>query len=277
MDEHNRRRRQNEAPYSGHPDQRFAADQNQIRGFSGSSAERFRPPPLTTSPSTGRGATGATAYQGYYQETAPSFSAALPANTMQYQQGYSQDQRQQQQSFGGYNSDLMYNVAQQPAQNNVYDATTQFQARQPAAMQMLTDVATAPYFSSETANAPAPPGLQHHASTGSTGVYPQHHSPNVRAPLLQQTYATGMPMGNLPQVAPEMLEVEDEYQAQDQAPINNLARVEESYMSYQTALKEIFQNVANGMLSEAAASLLRVSEWLLGNVVDLGRFSISSI
>jgi hypothetical protein len=217
---------------------------------------------LTTSPSTGRGPGGATAYSGYYQEPASSFPTALPGNTLQYQQNYAQDQRQQQ-SFAGYNPDIMYNVAQQPPQNNVYDAAAQFQARQPAAMQMLSDVA-APYFPNEATNTPTQPGLQHHPSSGSSAVYQQHHqsSPDNRAPLLQQPYAGGVAMGGMPQATSEIMEEED-FQAQGPG-------MEAAYTAYQTALKEIFQNIINGRLGEASQSLLEVSEWLLGHVGDLG-------
>lgn len=264
MDDNNRRRRQDEPPYQG-PDPRFNADQSQGRGFSSSSSERYRPAPLNTSPSTGRGTGGTTAYSGYYQDSPSSFPAALPSNTLQYQPGYPQDQRQQQ-NFTGYTPDIMYNVAQQAPQNTVYDSTPQFQARQPAAMQMLSDVA-APYFPNETNNAPGPPTLQHHASSSSSAVYQQHQqSPADRtAPLLQQGYPNSVTMGGMGQNAPEIME-EEEFQARGPG-------MEAAYTAYQTALKEIFQNIINGRLSEASQSLLDVSEWLLGHVGDLGRFS----
>lgn len=69
-------------------------------------------------------------------------------------------------------------------------------------------------------------------------------------------------MGGIPQVAPEIMEEED-FQAQGPG-------MEAAYTAYQTALKEIFQNIINGRLGEAAQSLLEVSEWLLGHVGDLG-------
>lgn len=46
--------------------------------------------------------------------------------------------------------------------------------------------------------------------------------------------------------------------------------MEAAYTAYQTALKEIFQNIINGRLTDASSSLLEVSEWLLGHVGDLG-------
>lgn len=46
--------------------------------------------------------------------------------------------------------------------------------------------------------------------------------------------------------------------------------LDEAYASYQTALKEIFQNVTNGILQAASESLLNVSDWLLSHVTELG-------
>lgn len=202
-----------------------------------------------------------TAYSGYYQEPPASYPAAISQNTLQYQPGYTQDQRHQQ-SFASYNPDMMYNVAPQAPPNNVYDSAPQFQTRQPAGMQMLSDVA-APYFPSEPTSAPAPPVLQHHASSGSSNVYQQ--SPADRAPLLQQGYPGGLAMGAMPQSAPEIMEEEDYH---PQGP-----GMEAAYTAYQTALKEIFGNIKHGRLAEAGQSLLEVSEWLLGHVGDLGELS----
>ncbi|KAJ5033489.1 uncharacterized protein L3040_008604 [Drepanopeziza brunnea f. sp. 'multigermtubi'] len=259
MDDNSRRRRQNEPPYQG-SDPRFNADHSQGRGFApSSSSERFRPAPLNTSPSAARGAGGA-AYSGYYQEPASSFPTALPSNTLQYQPSYPQDQRQHQQNFAGFATDIMF--AQTP-QNNVYDSTSQFQARQPAGMQILSDVAT-PYFAGESSSAPAPPPLQHHPSSNSSAVYQQHQqSPADRtAPLIPSGYSNNIGLGGMAQNASEIME-EDDFQAQGPG-------MEAAYTAYQTALKEIFQNIINGDLVGASQSLLDVSEWLLGHVGDLG-------
>lgn len=63
-------------------------------------------------------------------------------------------------------------------------------------------------------------------------------------------------------------ETKEEEDFQGQGP-----GVEAAYNAYQTALKQIFQNVKNGRLGEASQSLLEVSEWLLGHVGDLGGYS----
>jgi hypothetical protein len=67
-------------------------------------------------------------------------------------------------------------------------------------------------------------------------------------------------MGSMTQGSGEVME-EEEYGS---------CGLDEAYNSYQTALKEIFQNIRNGMLVEASSSLLEVSEWLLSHVGELG-------
>jgi hypothetical protein len=156
----------------------------------------------------------------------------------------------------------MYNVSQQAPQSTVYDTPQQFQPRQPAGMQMLSDVAV-PYFSTEPTSASGPPGLQHHASSSSSAAYQQHQqSPADRPPLLPQGYPQNMTIGGMPQNAPDVME-DDDFQSQGPG-------MEAAYTTYQTALKEIFQNIINGRLAEASQSLLEVSEWLLGHIGDLG-------
>jgi hypothetical protein len=163
----------------------------------------------------------------------------------------------------------MYNVAQQAPPNNVYESTQQFQGRQPAGMQMLSDVA-GPYFTNEAASAAGPPSLQNNPSSGSSTVYQQHQqSPADRAALLQQGYPSNLAMGGVPQAHGEIMEGED---YSPQGPL-----IQAAYTTYQTKLKEVFQNIINGNLAEASQSLLELSEWCLGHVGDLGNPSFSSV
>jgi len=160
---------------------------------------------------------------------------------------------------------MMYNVAQQSPQNNVYDSGQQFQTRQPAAMELLSNVA-APYFPNEPATAPSVPSLQHHPSSSSSTVYQHQHSPGDRS-LLQQGYPGSIGIGGIPQPpGSEILDVG--FQPQAGGP-----GMEEAYGAYQAAIKQIFTNVTQRHLMEASESLLQVSDWLLAHVADLGRFS----
>lgn len=251
----NRRRGQNDAPYTAQ-DPRFSNDQNQSRSFAASAPERYRPAPIATPPN--RGVAGTTAYSGYYQEPATAFNGSISQSGMQYQGNYPQDHRQQQ-SYNNYGSDMMYGVAPPAPQNNVYEATTQYQTRQPTGMQMMADV-QAPYLLNEGASATAPT-LQHHNSSSNSNVY-QQGSPNNR--MIQQGYSATMPMDTIPQDAPEIVA-----NAQFTNEPNGL---EAAYNSYQTAMKEVFQNIVHGRLGEASQSLLNISEWLLSHVQELGKF-----
>ncbi|KAF4631706.1 hypothetical protein G7Y89_g6417 [Cudoniella acicularis] len=120
----------------------------------------------------------------------------------------------------------MYSIVQPLP--NVNNSTPQFQTREPAPMQILSDVVT-PYV---PASALGPPGLQHYGYPGSSNAYQQQQSPPARAPLIQG-YEGGIAMGGIPQQAPEIMEEED-FQAQGHG-------MEAAYITYQTPLKEIFQ------------------------------------
>jgi hypothetical protein len=257
MDDDRRRRRQNEQSQYASSDPRYGQDQGQGRGFPGSSSDRFRaPPPLTSSPTASRGISGSAGY-GYYAEPPSTFPATLPTNTMQYQTDYAPDQRQQQ-NFASYTSNMMYGVNQPAPQAAVYDQASQFQSRQPAAMQMLSDVAS-PYYAGEPTNATVAPVLQHQPSSSSTTVYQQ--SPADRNQILQG-YAGNMT--GLANMAPAPAEVIED--AQNYEP----GGLDEAYTTYQNALKEVFLNIRNNMLVEASASLVEVSDWLLSHVGELG-------
>lgn len=193
--------------------------------------------------------------------------------TSEQRQQQQQQQHPQPQSFANhYNQGIMYNVPQQAAPT-VYDAQ-QFQARQPAAMQMLSDVA-APYFPGEAANTAQAPGASvlHHqqVSSASAGVYQQN--PADRSSLLQAynpnnlANMSGIPQnGAGPQPGPAEM-MDDQQQPQTEFAPGSL---EDAYDRYHTTLKGIFQNIRGGVLVEASQSLLQVSDWLLSNVGELG-------
>ncbi|KAI2608313.1 uncharacterized protein GGS25DRAFT_269689 [Hypoxylon fragiforme] len=266
MDDHGRRRRPNEPPVNNPSTSRYPVhDPNaQGRSYGASGSDRFRPTPINTSPTAARGIGGTAAYSGYYQEPAAAFSTAMQQNTMPYQSEYGQDTRQTQ-AFSTYNNTpMMYNVPQASAQSAVYDTSQQFPSRQPAALQMMqTDVAT-PYFPSEPTNAAAASTLQSHAGSSSAStVYQQ--SPAIQQRTMLQNYSGGLaPMSSMAQTStPEQQAMEE----QDYAQTTEMG---EAYEQYQTALREVFSNIRNGVLQAASDSLLNISEWLLSKVVELG-------
>ena len=269
MDDNAKQRRHNEPPSGTAPNPRYPAldlhAQRRSYGAgagAGATADRFRPTSLNASPSATRSMGNTASYSGYYQEPASAFSAALPQSTIPYQSEYGHDNRQTQ-SFNAYNPSMIYSVPQTGTQSSVYDASPQFQSRQPAGLQMMPTDVSAPYFPSEPTNTTAASSLQPPSGSSSTpSVYQQ--TPADQRSLLQ-TYPSGMTsIGGMTQTnTPEqVMEEQQEYSAS--------AEMGEAYEQYQSTLKEIFTNIKAGALQPASESLANVSEWLLTKASDLG-------
>lgn len=154
---------------------------------------------------------------------------------------------------------MMYTVNQPPPQGAVYDSPQQYQARQPAPIQMLSEVAT-PYYGGEPANAPGAPVMQHQVSSNSSSVFQQN--PTDRNTVLQ-TYPSNMAnLGNMAQAQTEIVDEQD----------YNRGGLDEAYKQYQNAIRGIFSNISNGILVDASQALLEVSDWLLSHVGALGKY-----
>lgn len=299
MDDNNIRRRQNEQPVHPASNQRYSQqsiqDPAQQRRYATSSSadSRYRAAPLNSSPAgTARGMGGSAGYSGYYQDsTAGAFptGTAMPQSSMSsYHQSttdYGQDGRQTQ-NFTGYNpANMMYNVQSASAQNpGVYDTSQQSFQRQPtAALQMMAaDVASAnPYFSGDASNTgTASMQAQGASSNTSSAVYQNPADRNAllgysgnmasMSGLASQAAGAAAAAAAAPAAATADVSLdEQEYPA--------TSGLDEAYASYQTALKEIFQNVTNGILQAASESLLNVSDWLLSHVTELGKAAPTKI
>ncbi|KAI1331940.1 hypothetical protein F5Y16DRAFT_209649 [Xylariaceae sp. FL0255] len=257
MDDYSRRRRQ-EPPVASSSNPRYPVPDRRYRGES--MDNRYRPTALSTSPTSSRSMGGTTSYSGYYQEPTATFSTAMPQSTIAYQPEYSQDDRQTQ-NYSAYNTSMLYNVPQAGAQTAVYDTSQQFPSRQAAGMQMMPADVTAPYFPSEPTNVAAAANLQSQTASSSTsGVYQQ--SPADQRAMLQNYPGSMASMSMAQSNAPDQVVEDQDYTAS--------AEMGEAYEQYQTALREIFTNIRNGVLQTASESLLSVSEWLLSKVVELG-------
>lgn len=266
MDDHNRLRRQNDAPMHPSAGQRYMQESLQGRRSvpAGPSDRYNRPAPLNTSPSQGRGMSGAAGNYGAYNypdQVAGSFATPMAApSTMHYQSGYGQDGRQQQ-NFGGYNAMPMSYDNLAGAANPVYDAQQHFQ-RQPAAAPIMPTDVSASYFANDPNNAPGPSNLPPHAqssSSSASGYQAPSQMPNYPANSMSG-------VGNISQPAQADVSMEESEYA---AP----GGLEEKWIEYQTALRGVFQNVRGGALETASQSLLELSNWLLTQVTDLGEFT----
>jgi hypothetical protein len=211
-----------------------------------------------------------TDYSGYYQGagaagfTAP---AAMTQGTMGYHSAapeYGQADSRQSQSFSStYPPTMMYNVQQTGGSQSggVYDASQPYSSRQAAGLPMMATDVTAPYFPQEPSSATGPSGLSSQAAGSSSA-----------AQVYQQPSLHGYSAGSIPSAIGAMpaqtgpapdVRMEEGY-----APTTTA--LDESYAQYQGEVKNIFENIRSSNLAAASEALLRVSEWLLSHVVDLG-------
>lgn len=205
---------------------------------------------------------GAGSYSGYYQDSGSAFpGAGLSQSAMSYQQAdYGQDARQSH-NFGAYNPNMMYPVGQTGPQNP-YEAAQQFQGRQSAPMPMMAgDVPQ--YFQSDAgaaAAASAMPAGQAAGGTPSSAIYPGQTQMAGFSGTLPSLGGTGAG-----QAGGKGMAVDDpEYSATGTG-------VEERWADYQSRLAGVFQDIQGGNLRRARETLLGLSNWLLTQVVDLGR------
>ncbi|KAI0120016.1 hypothetical protein GGR51DRAFT_5888 [Nemania sp. FL0031] len=273
--EDNTRRRGREQP-GGSSDPRYSINDpnNPARSYgSGAAVSRYRHSSLSATSPSPRSLGPAASYSGYYQEPTTSFSQAIPHATMGYPSDYGQEGRQTQ-GYGTYTPSMIYNVPQASAQGAVYDASQQFPSRQAAGLQMMPAEVATTYFPNEPTNgAAAAASMQPPTASSSTAaaVYQQNTSDQR---VLQQNYPSAMaPISDMAQTGgPEQVIEGQEYTVQAAlAPASGPnSQFGEAYARYQEALWDIFTNIQNCALQEAGQSLLRISEWLLSHVVELG-------
>jgi len=188
---------------------------------------------------------GYRAEPAYFSGTQPSYSTPqTPVYPSNHTVGYAAPrQAQPYPSFNTPDSGL-YNVPPQ-TQPMAFDSPPY---QRPSAVPTTE-------FGSYSAGSLQTPTLQQHISSGSSVGY--QNSP-TDAGQLHPDYNSQM--GGIQEIAT------DNYQ---EPPA-----MEAAYATYQTALKQIFQNILDGRLQVGARSLLDISEWLLGHVKELGKLSV---
>ncbi|KAK0655413.1 hypothetical protein B0T16DRAFT_293620, partial [Cercophora newfieldiana] len=229
---------------------------SQRRDFTGSHGDRIWPAPLST-PSAGTAREMGGSSASYSPQGA--FPTTATRDAMSYH--HTPTGARQVQDFTGTYNPIMYDVPQAagPQSTTAYDTSQQYSSRQPAEMQMMaTDVAAAPYFSSEAANTAGTTALQ--GQTGSSAASQVYQQPSL------QSYSSGS-MGSMGGMAAQSAQAQDVRMDEEYPDPEGL---DAAYASYQSTLKAIFQNIQDGSLASASESLLGASDWLLSHVAELG-------
>lgn len=196
-------------------------------------------------------------------------------NPITYQHDYAQDSQARQQQYPPYGSNMEYGLPQSSGQT--YAPMQSYPPRQNAAIEVLSSQFSggAQYYVS--ADSPTPVGptstphhqqqhQQHQQQSSGQFSSPSYGQYSPAAARLPHPYTSSIPDLNPPAPVAASEPAEDpEYATQHQA-----AALDEAYAQYQGALKRTFQNMREGRLGEAGASLLTISDWLLSNAVELG-------
>ena len=188
----------------------------------------------------------------------------MQGSSLQFQPQYPQEPQRQQQ-FQTYTSPMAPNVPQQAQPHSPYDAIAQYQSRQSAAIEVLSTQFGVPqyYNPGEATSAPGPASMPQNYASANFPQQVQYPSASLERSVAPQPYQPVMAEYDRPEVAAPPAEES----AQDTGP-------DARYEWYQAEMRALNQNISEGRLSEAGPSLLKLSEWLLGNVVGLGMFML---
>ena len=223
----------------------------------------IRPP--TSAPQTSQ-AVQAQGIAGYgYTQGQQQFTPQLQDTTLQYQGDFTQESARVQQ-FPQYSSHLMsYNLPQQAPQQAAYEAVQQFQPRQSAAVEVLSNQFNVPQYYPTNESSSAPTLAQQYASAPFQQQMAYQQSAQTGRSALPATYGVGIAdyeQAPLPDV------IEQQQQSQPEQPDNS--GYDAAYNQYLDALRRAFQDIRDGRLVEAGRCLLEISEWLLGHAGELG-------
>jgi len=238
------------------------------RGGGSDASDRFRQPQISSLRSPTSGPRTSTAGQsqgitGYgYTQGQQQYAPQLQDAALQYQAEFTQDPQRAQQ-YTQYSSNLMYNMPQQTPQQSPYEPVQQFQPRQTAAVEVLSTQFGVPqyYPTGDPTSAPGPMAQQYATAPFQQQITYQQPAHTGRA-ALPPAYPTGMAEYVQPNV-PEVLE--------QQEPAPDAGGYDAAYRRYVEKLRATFQDVKEGRLVEAGQGLLEISEFLLGQAVELGK------
>lgn len=181
---------------------------------------------------------------------------------MQYSPSYVHDprpqpmqQQVQQQQYTPYGQ----NVMMQPTPpQSVYEPVPQFQQRQTAAIEVLTDRFGNPSY--------LPSNVQGNM-TPSQYMTSQPEQVAFQSQLPQSRPTTGQ---TDPQHSSAMSVTEQHYPEDTQPTTSVPDTLEEDKQKYQQQLSMIFGAIRAGKVNEACEKLVQISHWLLSSVVALG-------
>lgn len=174
--------------------------------------------------------------------------------------------------FVPYESAMLYGFGQQGPAQGPFDVVPQYSPRQSAAIEALSNQFAVPqYFTPEESTATGVPALSTYL--GAQQMPYNHPGPMARPSTTQPFPATMSDFTPIGTAGSSRLDPPSQHHSDPpQQHASDLSSLEEAYSQYQRALRGTFDSTRTGRLVEASRSLLEISEWLVTNSRDLGRF-----
>ena len=197
--------------------------------------------------------------------------SAVPGANLQFQEEYpgaparhQQGQPTQQQQYPSYQTGMVYGIGQQAAPQSQYQQASQYQARQPANVDMQSQYGTSQYYGTgASATAGIPAGSQY------------------IAPQVEDTHFSQQGAGDRIAVPQSYSATMAEYDhramshARQQVPTGEPDTTDVAYERFQIRVRLAFEHIRAGRVLEASQELLTISEWLLRQDVLQGMVDLS--
>jgi hypothetical protein len=176
-------------------------------------------------------------------------------------------------AFSPYDSTMLYGFGQQgPAQGH-FEVVPQYQTRQSAAIDVLSNQFAVPqYFAPEESAGSGVAALSPYLNAQ---LQPYNQGPMAR-PNTTQSFSA--PISDFSAIGSGSMNRLDQPQTESQQQQSDQPSLEEAIGRYQHILRRTFDQTRAGRLVEAGGSLLEISEWLVTHARDLGKmhsFSVS--
>lgn len=170
-------------------------------------------------------------------------------------------------AFSPYDSTMLYGFGQQGPTQGQFEVVPQYQTRQSAAIDVLSNQFAVPqYFAPEES-----------AGSGVAGLSPylnaQLQPYNQPGPMARPntTQSVPAPISDFTGIGSGSMNRLDQPQTESQQQQSDQPSLEEAIGRYQRILRRTFDQTRAGRLVEAGGSLIEISEWLVTNARDLGK------
>lgn len=231
-----------------------------------SNSERYRATdqvPPTTLPSSSVGASTSSHNPGLnsyaYTQGHNQYAPQMQDSPLQYRADYPQDT--QRQSYPTLSSNMIYTLPPQAQQSADYDVQ-QFQPRQSAAIEALSNQFSVPQYYNAGEPTSAPASAQQSYATAS---YQQQNNFQQSA---RNSRSTNSPPYSASIADYSQINMASMHDQSDS--LTGRRGGEDTYATYMESLKMTFQETQQGRLVDAGRRLLELSDWVVSHANDLG-------